>query len=178
VGYAFPVPLSPSHLVDDFQCRSEEQTRWLKRYARTSMAAGTANTFVVTQHRDRAVVAYYAWRMGELTWDQAPRRWQPGVGKYPQPVAVLARLGVDEAHEGLGLGAGLLSDVLIRFVAVSEEIGVRGLLIHCQDQSARAFYEHLIPELEPLDEANANRTTLVLLGKDLHRTLGSRPNSG
>jgi hypothetical protein len=148
VGYAFPVTFGPSHLVDDFQCRSEEQTRWLKRYARTSMAAGTANTFVVTQHRDRAVVAYYAWRMGELTWDQAPRRWQPGVGKYPQPVAA------------------------------SEEIGVRGPLIHCQDQSARAFYEHLIPELEPLDEANANRTTLVLLGKDLHRTLGSRPNSG
>src|SRR5665213_1130777 len=32
----------------------------------------------------------------------------------PQPLALLARLGVDTGHEGRGMGAGLLADALTR----------------------------------------------------------------
>jgi GNAT superfamily N-acetyltransferase len=81
---------------------------------------------------------------------------------------LLARLGVDAAHEGRGLGAALLLDVILRVANLSEAIGCRGLLVHTESQQARAFYEHLIPEwqLSPTDPMH-----LFLPLKDIRRTL-------
>lgn len=127
---------------------------------------------MVTEHDSPKIIAYYAWRMGQLTADEVPQRWRPGVGRYPQPVAVLARLAVDADHEGRGLGAGLLIDVMGRFIELADAIGVRGLLIHCETEDARAFYLHLIPELADITlSAGTSTPTLVLLMKDLRKTL-------
>jgi len=78
-------------------------------------------------------------------------RLRRGAGRYPQPVALLARLGVDERHEGQGLGAALLLDAITRVASLSEAslsdaIGCRGLLVHAESEQARGFDEHLIPE--------------------------------
>lgn len=123
---------------------------------------------VVTPTGSDVVVAYYAWCMAGISLADAPPRLRKGAGRYPQPVALLARLGVDVAHEGRGLGAGLLRDVVARTLALGEEIGCRGLLVHAETETARDFYRHLVPELEtsPTDELH-----LVLLMKDIRRTL-------
>ena len=125
--------------------------------------------FVVTDGERREVIAYYAWCMAQVDVVDAPTRLRRGAGRYPQPVALLARLGVDVAHEGQGLGAGLLADVVVRLGTIGDEIGCRGLLIHAEDEDARGFYLHLVPELlaSPTDPLH-----LVLLMKDLRRTLG------
>ena len=114
-------------------------------------------------------VAYYAWCMAQLRLESAPVRLRKGAGRYPQPIALLARLGVDTRHERRGLGAALLADAITRMVGLDDEIGCRGLLIHAETAEARKFYLHLIPELEqsPTDELH-----LVLLMKDARRTLG------
>lgn len=166
--YRPPRLLEPDDRVDEFVCRSSAQTEWLRRHARQSAAAGGTKTLVVTPARRRDVVAYYAWRMAELDVEAAPPRLRKGAGRYPQPVALLARLGVHTDHEGHGLGAGLLADVITRLLDLSGEIGCRGLLIHTESDDARAFYLHLIPELlqSPTDELH-----LVLLMKDARRTL-------
>lgn len=167
--YHAPVPLAAEHLVDEFECRSSEQTDWLRRHARQAASVGTTKVFVVTDAGSDRVVAYYAWCMAHLAISDAPEQPRKGAGRYPQPVTLLARLGVDVAHEGRGLGAGLLTDVIARVAALSEEIGCRGLLIHAESQTARDFYLHLVPELEqsPTDELH-----LVLRTKDIRRTLG------
>jgi GNAT superfamily N-acetyltransferase len=108
--------------------------------------------------------------MAQLHAADAPERLRKGAGRYPQPVALLARLGVDVAHERRGLGAALLRDVLIRLTELSDDIGCRGLLIHAESQDAREFYLHLIPELEPSPTDDLH---LVLLMKDLRHTLQS-----
>lgn len=115
------------------------------------------------------VVAYYAWCMASITLADAPARAREGGGHYPQPVALLARLGVDHRHEGHGLGAGLLQDVIARTHAFGAEIACRGLLVHAETAEARDFYLHLVPEIEvsPTDELH-----LLLLMKDIRRTLG------
>jgi hypothetical protein len=81
---------------------------------------------------------------------------------------------VDQRHEGQGLGAALLLDVItrvasLREASLSEAIGCRGLLAHAESEQARGFYEHLIPEFEhsPTDPLH-----LLLLLKDIRRTLG------
>jgi hypothetical protein len=156
--------------VSDFECRSREQTDWLRRHARQSAAAGTTRVFVVTGPDGLVVVAYYAWCMAQLTVPASPDRLRKGAGRYPQPVALLARLGVDIRHEGRGLGAALLQDVFARLAGLSADIGYRGLLIHAESAEAKKFYLHLVPEFEqsPTDELH-----LVLLLKDIRKTLAT-----
>lgn len=170
MSYRAPEPLGPAHLVDEFECGSSEQTEWLRRFARQSASMGSTKVFVVTETGSDRVVAYYAWCMAQLAIGDAPERLRKGAGRYPQPIALLARLGVDVEHEGKGLGAGLLTDVIARVAAISDEIGCRGLLIHAESHTARDFYLHLVPEFEqsPTDELH-----LVLKLKDIRRTLGS-----
>jgi GNAT superfamily N-acetyltransferase len=81
---------------------------------------------------------------------------------------LLARLGVDTDHEGRGLGAALLQDVLARVLELSDDIGCRGLLVHSESDEARDFYLHLVPEFEP---SPTDPLHLVLLTKDIRRTL-------
>jgi GNAT superfamily N-acetyltransferase len=168
VSYRAPELLSRHHDLDEFVCGSVEQSEWLRRYARQSMTSGATKVFVVTPTDSNAVVAYYAWTMAQIDVADAPRRLVKGAGHYPQPVSLLARLGVHQNHERKGLGAGLLKDVLRRVAAISNEIGCRGLLVHAESDRARCFYRHLIPEFEqsPTDELH-----LVLLLKDIKRTL-------
>ena len=166
--YHPPRPLEPADHTESFLCRSSEQTTWLRRHAGQSSATGTTKVFVVTPMDRGHVVAFYAWCMAQLSQESSPARLRKGAGRYPQPVALLARLGVHTDHEGAGLGAGLLLDAITRLVSLSDDIGCRGLLIHCENHDARAFYLHLIPELEP---SPTDPLHLVLLMKDARRTL-------
>ncbi len=171
MSYEPPELLGSTHEPGAFVCASPEQTDWLVRHARQSMAAGTARVFVVVPTDSREVVAYYAWTMAHIDLADAPARLRKGAGRYPQPVALLARLGVHLEHERRGLGAALLRDVIQRTAAISDDIGCRGLLVHAESDDAADFYRHLIPEFEtsPTDELH-----LVLLLKDIKRTLQAK----
>jgi GNAT superfamily N-acetyltransferase len=60
----------------------------------------------------------------------------------PIPVMVLARLAVDRRAQGMHLGAAMLQDAVNRAVAVSQNAGVRALLVHALNDRAKQFYEH------------------------------------
>ncbi|MDQ1376130.1 MAG: hypothetical protein QOE15_303, partial [Acidimicrobiaceae bacterium] len=156
------------HDLSRFRCRSSEQTDWLHRYARQSASSGTTRVFGVTEHGGDRAVAYYAWCMAQIQVAATPERVRKGAGRYPQPLPLLARLGVDVDHEGEGLGAGLLQDVFARLVELSDDIGCRGLLVHAESEPARDFYLHLVAEFEPSPTDDLH---LVLLMKDIRRTL-------
>ena len=166
--YRPPRLLEADDNLDGFVCRSVEQTDWLHYHARQSNATGTAKVLVVTPVGSEEVVAYYAWSMASVAIEETPARMRKGAGRYPQPVALLARLGVSLDHKGRGLGAGLLADAISRTAQLGVEIGCHGLLVHSETPQARDFYLHLIPEFEasPTDELH-----LVLLMKDIHETL-------
>ena len=168
MSYRSPVPLGPRHELDGFTCASAEQSAWLTDHARQSMAMNSTRVLVVTPVGSEEVVAYYAWTMAQLALVDAPVRLRAGAGRYPQPVALLARLAVHRAHESRGLGAALLRDVVARTMAISDRIGCRGLLVHCESDSARSFSRHHVPEFEPSPTDDLH---LVLLLKDIRRTL-------
>ncbi len=164
--YAPPRLLDSGDHLDSFECRSAERTNWLRRHARQAHAANSVKVLVVTEVDNPAVVAYYAWCMASVRPADLPERHRKGAGAYPQPVALLARLGVDTAHEGRRLGSALLADVIRRAAALGTEIGCRALLVHCETDQARAFYLRHAPEFEssPTDQVH-----LTLLMKDLLR---------
>jgi GNAT superfamily N-acetyltransferase len=117
-----------------------------------------------------AVVAYYGWCMAQVMADKATDPFRKGAGRYPHPVALLARLGVDTDHEGRGLGVGLLQDVFVRLLELSADIGCRGLIVLAESTEAREFYLYLVPEFEPSPTDDFH---LLLLMKDIRRTLRS-----
>lgn len=135
-----PAPLAASHRLDDFACGEAVLDDWLKRRALPNQASGASRTFVVTDEEGR-VRGYYAMAAGAVSHQLATsgvRRNMPD----PVPVMVLARLAVDRRAQGLQLGAALLQDAVYRAVAVSQNAGVRALLVHALHEKARQFYAH------------------------------------
>lgn len=135
-----PEPLSASHRLDEFDCGETALDDWLKRRALANQSSGASRTFVVTD-QDGYVRGYYALAAGAVSHRLATsgaRRNMPD----PIPVMVLARLAVDRRAQGRHLGASLLQDAVNRAVAVSQNAGVRALLVHALHEKAKEFYEH------------------------------------
>ncbi len=134
-----PEPLAASHRLDDFECGEAVLDDWLKRRALSNQSSGASRSFVVTDEGGH-VRGYYAMAAGAVSHQlatSAARRNMPD----PIPVMVLARLAVDRRAQGLHLGAALLQDAVNRAVAVSQNAGVRALLVHALHEKAKQFYE-------------------------------------
>jgi GNAT superfamily N-acetyltransferase len=82
------------------------------------------------------------------------------------PAILLARLAVDQSHQGAGLGRSLLQDVLLRCVEAAEVIGARVLLVHAKHDSAKAWYMQL-----GFDESPTDPLHLLMLLKDVRAFL-------
>ena len=135
-----PEPLAASHRLDDFECGEPALDDWLKRRALANQSSGASRTFVVVD-QDSRVRGYYAVAAGAVSRHLATsgvRRNMPD----PVPVLVLARLAVDRGAQGQHLGASLLQDAVNRALAVSQNAGVRALLVHALHEKAKQFYEH------------------------------------
>ncbi|MFZ5593296.1 MAG: GNAT family N-acetyltransferase [Pseudomonadota bacterium] len=135
-----PQPLTAAHRLDDFSCGEPALDDWLKRWAMANQQSGASRTFVVVDQDDR-VQGYYAMAAGAVAHRLATgavRRNMPD----PVPVLVLARLAVDTRAQGHKLGGAMLQDAVQRAVAVSQNAGVRALLVHALHDRARQFYEH------------------------------------
>lgn len=108
-------PLAPTHRLDDFGC-------------------GVADP-------DQRGFGYYAMAPGAVshqTATSAARLKMPD----PIPMLVLARLAVDRRAQDLKLGGAMLQDTVNLAVTVSQNVGVRALLVHALHDHAKLFYEH------------------------------------
>jgi GNAT superfamily N-acetyltransferase len=159
-------PISAAHFVDEFDCGEPELTDWLRRFALTSHRDESARVYVT--HRDGRVVGYYALATGAVARSEASPRIARGQANRPIPVIILARLAVDTAEQGRGLGGLLLRDALHRVASAANIVGVRALLIHAQNEDARAWYLRMAE----FEESPVAPLQLMLLTKDLRRALG------
>jgi GNAT superfamily N-acetyltransferase len=128
------------HRLDDFECGETVLDDWLKRRALANQSSGASRTFVVTDESNR-VRGYYAMAAGAVSHELATRGVRRNIPD-PVPVMVLARLAVDRKVQGLQVGAALLQDAVNRAVSVSQDAGVRALLVHALHEKAKQFYEH------------------------------------
>ena len=135
-----PELLSPEHQVSSFACGESVLDEWLKRRALGNQTSGASRTFVVTTD-EREVMGYYALAAGAVAHQDATRSVRQNMPD-PVPVMVLARLAVDARAQGMKLGAALLQDALRRCVLISQNTGVRAMLVHALNERARLFYEY------------------------------------
>ena len=101
-----PEPLVAQHRLDGFDCGKPALNDWLLRHARQAQGSGSAKTFVVSE--DERVAGYFSLTVGQIDTLDAPERIRKGMGQYPIPVVILARLAVSQQDQGRGIGVGLL----------------------------------------------------------------------
>jgi len=168
-----PQPLSIAkldfaHDCTDFDCGNEALNRFIKLHALQGQRANISQTYVALTP-ERKIAGYHTLVVGSVVHDEAPERLKKGVPRHPVPVVILARLAVDHSRQGRGLGAALVTDAMRRILQAADIAGVRAMLVHAKDDTARAFYEHL--GFEPFP---GSPLTLYRLLKDIQ--LMARPH--
>ena len=143
-----PESLAATHALSEFACGEASLDEWLKRRASANQLSGASRTFVVADSQGR-VFGYYAMAAGAVSHTMATSRVRRNMPN-PIPVMVLGRLAVDNQAQGIKLGAALLQDAVNRAVAVSQNTGVRALLVHALHARAKEFYEHYGFQESPL----------------------------
>jgi len=159
-----PEALNARHCVSPFDCGKPVLNDWLVRHARQAQASGSAKTFVAAD-RDR-IVGYFSLTVGQVDTLEVPERIRKGMGQYPIPVVLLARLAVSLHHQGRGIGKGLLQNAIRRTLVIAEQAGIRALLAHPIDEDAARFYLRFGFVASPLREQQ-----LLLLLKDARHLL-------
>jgi predicted N-acetyltransferase YhbS len=159
-----PDSLETRHRLEDFDCGKTALNEWLHRHARQAQGSGSAKTFVVADG-DR-VVGYFSLTVGQVDTLEAPERIRKGMGQYPIPVVILARLAVSIHDQGKGIGFGMLQDAIRRTLLIAEQAGIRAMLTHPIDDEASRFYTRFGFIASPLSGQQ-----LLLLLKDARLTL-------
>lgn len=157
-----PQPLDVIHKLEEFDCGKPVLTDWLLRHARQAQASGLARTFVVCN--GICVAGYFSLTVGQIDTLEAPERIRRGVGHYPIPVVILARLAVDADYQGQGLGFSMLQDAIRRTFSIVDQAGIRALLTHPIDANAERFYRRFGFESTPINDRQ-----LIMLLKDARR---------
>lgn len=157
-----PEPLGPQHRLEGFDCGKPTLNDWLVRHARQAQGSGSAKTFVVSE--DDRVAGYFSLTVGQIDTLDAPERIRKGMGQYPIPVVILARLAVGLQDQGRGIGIGLLQDAIRRTMLIAEQAGIRAMMTHPIDESSARFYTRFGFIASPLREQQ-----LLLLLKDARR---------
>ncbi len=132
-----PEPLADRHQLESFACGEASLDDWLKRRAHANQVSGASRTYVVCS--SDSVVAYFALASGAVLNNAVPGRFRRNMPD-PIPVVVLARLAVDSAWHGRGLGRALFRDAAQRVAHAADSIGIRGIVVHAISDEARAFY--------------------------------------
>jgi GNAT superfamily N-acetyltransferase len=159
-----PEALGLQHRLDSFDCGKHALNDWLVRHACQAQGSGSAKTIVVSD--DDRVAGYFSLTIGQVDTVDVPERFRKGMGQYPLPVVILARLVVSHIDQGRGIGFGLLQDAIQRTFLIGEQAGIRAMLAHPIDAEAAQFYTRFGFIPSPLREQQ-----LLLLLIDARRWL-------
>lgn len=131
--------LADSHPLDSFDCGNDNLNAWLRNHARHATRQGT-RTYVVIDDNDR-VVGYFSLAPHLIERDETPRTIGRGAPRQI-PAILLAKLALDRAVQGCGLGRELLVVALTAIVDAARLAGGKVVVVDAIDEAAAAFYEH------------------------------------
>jgi GNAT superfamily N-acetyltransferase len=120
------------HAFKSSQYGQEPLNIYLNGMAGQNERHGGSRTYVIAG-RDSRVVGYYTLAVGSVEHANAPAAVKKGLGQYPIPVIILARLATDKSIHGKGFGLALLKDALKMVYNVSRVVGVRAVLVHAKE---------------------------------------------
>jgi GNAT superfamily N-acetyltransferase len=130
--------LDSSHDRAQFDCGAGPLNVYLKQYALQNQKKGIVRNYVTC--RGTRIVGYYSLAYGSAAQMEAPAALTKGIGKYPIPLMILARLAIDLREKGQGLGKALLKDAILRTLRAADIAGLKAIFVQAKDQAAVQFY--------------------------------------
>ncbi len=135
-------PLKKSDDRNSFDCGVEPLNLYLARYALQNQKKDAARTYVAVNN-DGKIAGYYTLVYGSMTVGETPEEISSGLGKYPVPIILIARLAVRIDEHGKGIGRSLIRDALVRSVGAADIAGLSAVVVDAKDADAKAFYEKM-----------------------------------
>ncbi|MBL4867531.1 MAG: GNAT family N-acetyltransferase [Pseudomonadales bacterium] len=143
-----PTLLNSKHDIKQFNSGTPSLDEWLAKRALKNQGVGASKTFVVCENN--RVAGYYALATGSVERLTAPGSISRNMPE-PIPVIVLGRLAVDSQYQGRRLGASLLKDAMLRTLSITQNVGVRCLLVHAISDEAKKFYLNYGFQVSPIE---------------------------
>ena len=136
-------PLDAFINAADFQCGSDPLNDYIRRYASQDVRRNIARVFIATPENDpRQLSGFFTLSAGSVSCSSLPASLARKLPRYPVPVALIGRLGVDKKFQGKGLGSILLADACQKVSQASTVLAMAGIIIDAKDDDAISFYKH------------------------------------
>jgi GNAT superfamily N-acetyltransferase len=133
--------LGRGHARAEFRCGKEALDHFLHSLVSQYEKRKLGRTYVAVRPGEKRVYGYYTLASGAVSFQNLPGRAAKKLPRHPVPVALLARLAVDQAVQGSGLGRALLTDALRRCLDLSGQLGIHAVEVDAIDPQAKAFNE-------------------------------------
>jgi GNAT superfamily N-acetyltransferase len=134
-----PQPLDSSHDITEFDSGNTTLDEWLKKRALKNQSSSASRTFIINETRNHRVIGYYSLATGSVERAITSNNFSRNMPE-PIPVIILGRLAIDKNFQNQRIGSHLLKDALLRILTISDNVGVRGVLVHAISEKAKQFY--------------------------------------
>ncbi len=135
------VRLGGEHERSAFSCGKPPLDEFLRTLASQYEKRHLGRTFVACHPGNNRVAGYHTLASGSIAFQNLPAAAAKKLPRHPVPSVILARLAVDRAAQGQGLGETLLIDAFRRTLDLSETLGIHAMEVDAIDKLARTFYE-------------------------------------
>ena len=102
------------------------------------MQSRIANAWVLRDRETDIIVGFYTLSTASTDFDSVPEQFTGGLPRYPVPVVLLGRMGVDRRYERQGFGKRLVIDALLR-VYWQDVMAVYAMIVDPKE-GVRDFY--------------------------------------
>lgn len=141
-------PLGRGHDRTSFDCGEPALDEFFRRHARQNQERGVSRTYVATAQGESRVLGFYTLAAGAVPVRDMPEVERRQLPRYPLPTVKLARLGVDRAAHGGGVGKALLADALRRSVRAADIIGIFAVEVYAKPDAAVFYHRRGFAPLE------------------------------
>lgn len=138
------------HIRDAFDCGQKSLDDFIRSNVTQYAKRRIGRTFVAAFGEAPEVIGYYTLAASAIEFATLPAALAKKLPKHPVPAILLARLAIDKAAQGKGLGRELLIDALRRSLAIEAQMGANGVIVDAIDETAAAFYRKF--DFMPLTE--------------------------
>lgn len=117
-----------------FSCGVTQIDNYLKLTAKKGSKADIVRVWVVVDAKNR-IIGFYGINMHAVDIKDMPASYKKKAMKHGQlPAAFIAMIGVDQNHQGNGLGSALVADALERIAQASNDIGTCVIMLDVFDE--------------------------------------------
>ena len=134
--------LTKEHDRVSFSCNNRMIDTYLKKQVSQDVKRNLTTCYVFAKGSD--IIGYYTISTHSIDASILPDNIKKQLPKsYDIPAVLLGRLGVDVKYSRKGYGEGLVVDALKRSLILSQQIGIKALVVDPLNKIAESMYKKL-----------------------------------